>query len=98
MGGKLTQPRLIRRVFYRWSKLWARAASLSGWRPAWKTPASPRNISTVQSSLLPNVSDRALYQRAAEDLRRNKGQWDAYNSEGNCVVLAGPGSGKTKTL
>ncbi len=44
------------------------------------------------------VSDRALYLRAAEDLRRNPGQWGAYNSEGNCVVLAGPGSGKTKTL
>lgn len=42
--------------------------------------------------------DRALYQRAAEDLRKNKGQWDAYNSTGHCVVLAGPGSGKTKTL
>lgn len=44
------------------------------------------------------MSDRALYLRAAEDLRRNPGQWDAYNSDGNCVVLAGPGSGKTKTL
>ena len=42
--------------------------------------------------------DRSLYLRAAEDLRPNKGQWDAYNSEGHCVVLAGPGSGKTKTL
>ncbi len=44
------------------------------------------------------MSDRALYLRAAEDLRRNPGQWDAYNAAGNCVVLAGPGSGKTKTL
>ena len=35
---------------------------------------------------------------AAEGLRRNPEQWDAYNSQGNCVVLAGPGSGKTKTL
>ncbi|MBZ9737168.1 ATP-dependent helicase [Mesorhizobium sp. CA18] len=42
--------------------------------------------------------DRKLYLRAAEQLRDNKGQWDAYNSKGNCVVLAGPGSGKTKTL
>lgn len=41
---------------------------------------------------------RNLYLRAAEDLRPNQGQWDAYNSEGHCVVLAGPGSGKTKTL
>lgn len=44
------------------------------------------------------VFDRALYLEAAEDLRRNPGQWAAYESEGNCVVLAGPGSGKTKTL
>jgi superfamily I DNA/RNA helicase len=45
-----------------------------------------------------NVSSRALYLRAAEDLRPNDGQWQAYNSTGHCVVLAGPGSGKTKTL
>jgi superfamily I DNA/RNA helicase len=44
------------------------------------------------------VSNRALYLKAARELRPNKGQWDAYNSEGHCVVLAGPGSGKTKTL
>jgi ATP-dependent DNA helicase UvrD/PcrA len=44
------------------------------------------------------VFDRSLYLRAAEDLRPNAGQWDAYNSKGHCVVLAGPGSGKTKTL
>jgi len=35
---------------------------------------------------------------AAEGLRKNEGQWKAYESEGNCVILAGPGSGKTKTL
>jgi superfamily I DNA/RNA helicase len=44
------------------------------------------------------VSDRALYLRAAKGLRGNPGQWAAYNSTGHCVVLAGPGSGKTKTL
>jgi DNA helicase-2/ATP-dependent DNA helicase PcrA len=44
------------------------------------------------------VSEPTLYLRAAEDLRRNAGQWAAYNSTGHCVVLAGPGSGKTKTL
>jgi superfamily I DNA/RNA helicase len=44
------------------------------------------------------VSDRKLYLRAADDLRGNAGQWAAYNSVGHCVVLAGPGSGKTKTL
>lgn len=44
------------------------------------------------------VSDRATYLRAAEHLRGNPGQWAAYESTGHCVVLAGPGSGKTKTL
>lgn len=38
------------------------------------------------------------YLLAAEALRKNKGQWQAYESAGNCVILAGPGSGKTKTL
>lgn len=38
------------------------------------------------------------YMLAAEALRNNKGQWRAYESKGNCVILAGPGSGKTKTL
>ncbi len=40
----------------------------------------------------------SLYLRAAEDLRANKPQWDAYEAAGHCVVLAGPGSGKTKLL
>lgn len=44
------------------------------------------------------MSDRALYLRAAQDLRGNTGQWQAYDSSGHCVLLAGPGSGKTKTL
>ena len=38
------------------------------------------------------------YILAAEQLRKNADQWQAYNSIGNCVVLAGPGSGKTKTI
>lgn len=38
------------------------------------------------------------YMLAAEQLRDNDGQWKAYKSDGNCVILAGPGSGKTKTL
>ncbi len=42
--------------------------------------------------------DRTLYVRAAEDLRENDGQWRAYESKSHCVLLAGPGSGKTKTL
>lgn len=48
--------------------------------------------------MLSPVSDRSLYLRAAEDLRRNTDQWKAYESTGHCVLLAGPGSGKTKTL
>ncbi len=44
------------------------------------------------------MSDSRLYARIAEDLRGNPGQWAAYESTGNCVMLAGPGSGKTKTL
>lgn len=44
------------------------------------------------------VPESELYLKAAQELRRNTGQWDAYNSQGHCVVLAGPGSGKTKTL
>lgn len=41
---------------------------------------------------------RPPYLLAADALRENKGQWQAYESQGNCVILAGPGSGKTKTL
>ena len=40
----------------------------------------------------------ANYLLAAEDLRRNDRQWAAYESRGHCVVLAGPGSGKTTVL
>jgi DNA helicase-2/ATP-dependent DNA helicase PcrA len=49
---------------------------------------SPIDAATAKSS----------YMLAAEALSRNKGQWKAYESLGNCVILAGPGSGKTKTL
>jgi len=38
------------------------------------------------------------YLAAAEQLRANAGQWAAYQATGNVCVLAGPGSGKTKTL
>ena len=40
----------------------------------------------------------APYIEAAEELRENEGQWQAYQSEKNCAILAGPGSGKTKTI
>jgi DNA helicase-2/ATP-dependent DNA helicase PcrA len=45
---------------------------------------------------LRNVSDS--YLRQAADLEGNPGHRAAYDSTGHCVVLAGPGSGKTKTL
>lgn len=38
------------------------------------------------------------YAKAAEEFLSNKEQLDAYESKGHCVVLAGPGSGKTKVL
>jgi len=40
----------------------------------------------------------ARHIEAAEELRANREQWEAYGSQGNCVILAGPGSGKTKTI
>jgi DNA helicase-2/ATP-dependent DNA helicase PcrA len=48
----------------------------------------------------PNVVTelRPAYLDAADELRPNPGQWKAYESKGNCVILAGPGSGKTKVL
>lgn len=33
-----------------------------------------------------------------QELRANKRQWDAFSAKGNCVVVAPPGSGKTKLL
>ncbi len=42
--------------------------------------------------------NKPLYVIEAEKLQSNAGQWQAYQSTGNCVLLAGPGSGKTKTL
>lgn len=43
-------------------------------------------------------STSAAYLRHAGDLADNPGQQAAYDSRRHCVVLAGPGSGKTKTL
>ncbi|MGO4570344.1 UvrD-helicase domain-containing protein [Microvirga sp. 2TAF3] len=50
------------------------------------------------ASTTPWRSTSAAYLRHAADLAENPGQQAAYGSEGHCVVLAGPGSGKTKTL
>ena len=47
---------------------------------------------------MPYRSVSAAYLRQVADLQGNREQLAAYNSTGHCVVLAGPGSGKTKTL
>lgn len=47
---------------------------------------------------MPLRNSSAAYLEQAEALRENDRQWAAYESRGHCVVLAGPGSGKTKTL
>lgn len=47
---------------------------------------------------MPLRSVSTAYVAQARDLARNRGQQAAYDSTGHCVVLAGPGSGKTKTL
>lgn len=41
---------------------------------------------------------KSLYAVAAESLKNNDEQLEAYESGKNCVVLAGPGAGKTKTM
>lgn len=47
---------------------------------------------------MPSRSVSTAYLAQADELAGNPGQLAAYNSQGHCVVLAGPGSGKTKTL
>ncbi|HCE9890280.1 ATP-dependent helicase [Pseudomonas aeruginosa] len=48
--------------------------------------------------MTPSRSVSTAYLAQAAELAGNPGQLAAYNSQGHCVVLAGPGSGKTKTL
>jgi DNA helicase-2/ATP-dependent DNA helicase PcrA len=47
---------------------------------------------------MPLRSVSAAYLAQAAELAGNAGQQAAYDSTRHCVVLAGPGSGKTKTL
>ncbi|MDF3636032.1 UvrD-helicase domain-containing protein, partial [Enterobacter cloacae] len=47
---------------------------------------------------MPSRSVSAAYLAQAAELAGNPGQLAAYHSQGHCVVLAGPGSGKTNTL
>lgn len=44
------------------------------------------------------MSNPLALTQALADLERNREQHDAASENGHCVVLAGPGSGKTKTL
>lgn len=44
------------------------------------------------------MANHSLILKAQEELKRNQEQYDAVHERGHCVVLAGPGSGKTKTL
>lgn len=47
---------------------------------------------------MPSLNISSAYLAGAADLANNPGQLAAYDSTDHCVVLAGPGSGKTKTL
>ena len=47
---------------------------------------------------MPLRSVSSAYLAQARDIADNQAQQAAYDSTGHCVVLAGPGSGKTKTL
>jgi superfamily I DNA/RNA helicase len=44
------------------------------------------------------MSSRHLLDKALEEMAENPEQLAAVHAKGHCVVLAGPGSGKTKTL
>lgn len=48
--------------------------------------------------MLNQKSNSKIYKKIALELEGNHEQQEVYNSSGNCVVLAGPGSGKTKIL
>jgi DNA helicase-2/ATP-dependent DNA helicase PcrA len=44
------------------------------------------------------MSNIHTLQQALSELEKNKEQFEAVQCKRHCVVLAGPGSGKTKTL
>lgn len=44
------------------------------------------------------MSNRLALAQALAELERNREQYNAAHERGHCVLLAGPGSGKTKTL
>jgi DNA helicase II / ATP-dependent DNA helicase PcrA len=45
-----------------------------------------------------SVQSSPKYLQVAPQLKEDTGQWEAYETPESCCVLAGPGSGKTKTL
>lgn len=59
---------------------------------------SLQNTSKTQFSMLQILSESSIYIKKSAELKSNPEQWAAYESRGHCIVLAGPGSGKTKTL
>lgn len=44
------------------------------------------------------MADRRLFEKNIEEMQGNQEQLNAVNEQKHCVVLAGPGSGKTRTL
>ncbi|WP_271591843.1 ATP-dependent helicase [Bradyrhizobium sp. CCBAU 65884] len=52
----------------------------------------------MPSNMWPTVSDARRLLKALDELAGNPEQSAAVGEKGHCVVLAGPGSGKTKTL
>jgi len=44
------------------------------------------------------MSNHTTLKKALAELEKNKEQFEAVHCKTHCVVLAGPGSGKTKTL
>src|SRR5271165_163304 len=74
-------------------------ASLNGCHPPRPSGGvQPTSARPWSASAMPLRSTSVAYQRHVCDLVGNPGQQAAYDSRGHCVVLAGPGSGKTKTL
>src|SRR5204863_831799 len=75
------------------------AASRSGYAGDSRPPIAQRT-SRTQSTMSGRAAVKATpaYRRAVQLLSENEPQRAAYGSTGHCVVLAGPGSGKTKTL
>ena len=75
----------------------ARDASPSVWPRSSRT-GSHLLTSRKRSNMSSNAVNDGLppYESAAEDLKQNPGQWQAYESKASCVVLAGPGAARRR--